>query len=192
MKIKEILTKVNKSKQFEDDIDVINLCENVFNINYYNLSFDDYQTRLKSYFIGNWLCTDSWVGYKVYFFDDEPVAVSSQLGRKMTEEIEWVSKENYLKVKNYLLSFQNDDSENITLANLEEDIDNGYKIEYSGQLFNYHYEIPLYNNEPVKIIELKQPPKNTYDIEKEVKIKFQDDSEKWVNIKDLIFPYNLV
>jgi len=58
---------------------------------------------LKAYFTDvNWLCTDDVVGIRAYYFQDELVAISSQPGRKYGEEFEWVSKEAYQKVRQYV------------------------------------------------------------------------------------------
>lgn len=187
MKLRDILNIVDKSKHFKDSVDVSRMADVIGLPGYYNY---EEQERFVSYFIGSWYCTDSYVGYKVYFFDDEPVAVSSQVGRKCSENFEWLSKDLFLKVKNYVMTFEIEGNENnIELANLDEEIGEGYKIHFNGQLFDYHKEIPLLNGENVKIIELKKE-KNYFGTEKSVIIKMKDGSEKWIEVGELVFPYN--
>lgn len=192
MKIKDIINKVDKSKQFEDGVSLYDFANSEFNldINYY-----EEQKRLTSYFIGSWYCTDSFVGYKVYFFDDEPVAVSSQIGRKMDEEIEWISAESYNKVRDFIITFLEHKDPNITLCNLDEELGDSYKISYNEQLFDYHRDIALYNGIKVKIIEKHKGKKINKLKQYEpslVKIKLPDSSEQWLELNELDFPYNII
>lgn len=190
MKLKDIIKQVSKSKEFESE--VWNITE-MFNL---NLSFDtfDKQDRLKAYFIGNWYCTDSRVGFRVYFMDDEPVAVSSQMGRKCDEDFEWVSKEAFLKVFHFILSFKLEENHAFKLIDMEEDIDPYYTVSYHTQLFEYHKKIPVYKGETVKIIEFH--PGQIYNKRGQyepslVKIQDKNKKEKWVNLENLKFPFNL-
>ena len=168
-----------------------------FNLNPYDyaIDYDSYNAsnKLKSYYIGSWYCTDSYVGYKVYFLHDllhdEPVAVSSQIGRKMDEEFEWVSAEAYHRVKKYVMSFTKHEDD-VALADLDEEIGESYKIDFNSQLFEYHFDIPLYQGKKVKIIEREKLGKY-FNIEQRVLIKFEDGDDKWVNVRELDFPYNL-
>ncbi len=191
MKIKEIINIVDKSKQFESHVS-INEIANEMNLNIYN--YPD-QHKLTSYFIGNWYCTDTFVGYKVYFFENEPVAVSYQGGRKMNEEIEWLSKESYKKVRDYVLTFLEEEEEpSIKLADMEEEIGETYKIEYHGQLFDYHKSIALLKGVNVKIIDCHKGQSHNAKKQYEpslVKIQLKDNTEKWIEVGKLDFPYNL-
>lgn len=188
MKIRDIINIVDKSDKFKDSVDISRMAEELNLPGYYNWQETD---RLVSYFIGNWYCTDSYVGYKVYFFDDEPIAVSSQMGRKCAENFEWLSKELFLKVVEYVKTFEQESDYNFELANLDEEIGEGYKIEFNGQLFDYHKDIPLLDGEQVKIIELEKD-KKYFGTEQNVKIRMNDGSEKQVKVGELIFPYNIV
>ena len=193
MKIKDIIKSVNKSKQFFDQVYIYDIAQemDLFNINNYGE-----QNRLVSYYIGNWHCTDYTVGYKVYFFDDEPVAVSSQTARKMDEEFEWLSKELYLKVKEYVLTFDQETIEpSINILDPEEEIGETYKINYHGDLYDYHKNIPLYKGENVKIVDVHKGQQFNTKKQYEpslVKIKMLDDSELWLEMKELDFPYNII
>jgi hypothetical protein len=92
------------------------------------ISYFDYEDfpELKCYFGYSWICTDTKVGLRFYFLDDELVCVSLQLGRKSNEEFEWVSKETYLKVKKLVWDkiIKEDSEKQIEIAavNLNEDI----------------------------------------------------------------------
>lgn len=190
MKLKELINRVDKSKQFEDEVSIYEIGEKEFNL--YNLDYNIIQDKLISFWLGNWYCTDSYVGYKVYFFDNKPVAVSSQTGRKMDEKIEWLSKESYKLVKEYVLTFLiEQEDESFKLVDLEEEVSEGYKIKFNSQLFDYHKTKVKYYDNDVKIIKLAKDP-NKYGIDQDVLIQFEDKTEKWINIKELVFKYNIV
>lgn len=191
MRIKDIIYKVDKSEKFKCDV-YIGEIAGEFHLDISNWDCHD---RLTSYYIGDWYCTDSRVGYKVYFFDNKPVAVSSQTGRKCDENIEWLSKDLYNLVKEYVISFLVTEEYTIFLANLEDEIHDYYKINYHSQLFEYHKDIPLYNKENVKIIEYHTGQKHNDNNQYEpslVRIEFKDNKTKWVELKELDFPYNII
>lgn len=186
-----MLKLVDKSTQFKQEVDINENLAYRLNLTGFFGTWKE-QSRLVFYFIGNWYSTDSYVGYRVYFLDDEPVAVTSQMGRKCDEDFEWVSKEAYNKVREYVKTFRTDDETEaeIDLVNMDEEISEGYKIEFNTQLFDYHKKIPLLNGEKVEIIELEKIREN-FGTDSNVKIKTAGGEEKWINIRELIFPYNL-
>jgi len=99
MKLIDIANKIDKSERNESYVNTDQFSSE------FNYEFDWVkQDRLKAYWIGNWYCTDSYVGYRMYFLDDEPVAFSIQKGRKWSEKFNWISKELALKVREYLIS----------------------------------------------------------------------------------------
>lgn len=186
MKIREIINIVDKSKEFEQTVSLSGIAHKHFGIN-----IDIYQEdveRLKSYYIGNWLCTDTCVGYKVYFFDDKPVAVSSQQARKSNENIEWLSKEDYHIVKKYLLSLSEDEEYGFDLADLDEEIRDSYKISYTSQLFPYHKKIATFHEHKVEIIGIADENEM---VSKKVVIKYENGNIETLDVHDLDFPYNI-
>jgi len=190
MKLIDALKNINKSKEFQTWISS-NFMENEFDIDVYNSPYDEEnwenQERLTCYYLFNWFCTDSEVGYRVYFFDDKPVAISSQQGRKWREEVEWVSKECFDKVKDYVLSFVTERNYNITLIeDLEAEIGEGYRIEFYEQLFKHHFDNVVYNNERVKIVDFKeeygqQINNNPYERDT-VQIEYENGEKELVNL----------
>lgn len=78
--------------------------------------------EMKCYFLISWYCTDSWVGVRAYFLNGEFVAISSQIGRKYDQEFEWVSKEAYYKVKEYIASKTLLSKIDIPIIDYEQDI----------------------------------------------------------------------
>jgi len=187
MKISEIIKRVDKSKQFKEDVWIGEMAEEL----HLNVSHYEDQDRLVSYWLGNWHCTDTWVGYKVYFLDDEAVAISLQTARKSDEQFEWISREIYYKVRDFVLEYQDKDEYPIDIVDLSEDIGDSYHIHYNGQVFDYHKKIARYQGEEVLITELRKD-KDGYGTDQEVKIQFKKNwSEAWVKVGELEFPYNL-
>lgn len=181
MKIIDIANRIDKSKENEDWVDISKLGE----------EFDLYlnhtdQDRLKSYWVGNWCCTDTWVGYKIYFLDDEAVAFSVQNARKSDESIHWFSKDLALKTKEYLLSLSSEEELNINICDTNEDIGDTYKIQFNSQILKRNK--PMLNNEYVTIIE-RMRYKGDYGIDQELRVKLKNGEEKIVNVNDLDFKY---
>jgi len=185
MKLIDIANKIDKSKKNESQVDTMEFS--------YELNYEfDYvnQDRLKAYWIGNWYCTDSYVGYRMYFLDDEPVAVSMQTGRKSNETFEWFSKESALKVRDYLISLMSDDNElNVKICDINRDIGDSYQIGFNNQILNP--ERAMYNSEAIEISE-RINDKNNWGIGTELKVKLLNGEEKIVDIKEIDFKYNLV
>jgi len=185
MKLSEIAERIDKSKRNEDYV-------NLEKFNYeFNLELDGIEQeeeRIKTYWVGNWCCTDTWVGYRMYFFDDKPVAFSIQDARKSDENIKWFSQELALEVKEYLISLilKNERPMFFETCDINEDIGEGFKIYYNGNIVTDNK--PIFNGEPAKIVERIRRP-NDYGIDQELKIQLQNGEERIVNVRDLDFEY---
>lgn len=182
MTIAEIVHKVNKTKEFEDTIEMCDFAEKAYNL-YIGSNWHE-QTRLIAYYIGDWQCSEYRVGYRVYFFDNKPVAISSKLGRKMSEDFEWLSKEDYHMVRNYVMAFA---QYIIPLANLDEELGESYKVSYYSQMYEHHLNNAIYNSKHVKIVNHRYG-----DLATSVQIEYPFGKRVWVDIDDLSFPYNLI
>ena len=195
MDILKMIEDINKGDNNKDD-GFWSMSENEeLEIERYHVqATDKEQSRIQSYYLSHWYCTDTWVGMKVYFFDDEPICVSYQPARKDDEEFSWISKESFNKVKDFYISLYRDKN-NIDLINLEEEYGEGYNIEYSEQLLSCDEDNIYYNNEKVEIIE-KRTENGGFDelkryIPSLVKIRLQDDSEEWLEIRNLTIKWHL-
>jgi len=184
MKLINIANKIDKSQKNESQVDTMEFSNELnYEFDYVN------QDRLKAYWIGNWYCTDSYVGYRMYFLDDEPVAVSMQTGRKNNEEFEWFSNELALKVRDYLISLMSENELNIELCDINRDIGDSYQINFNSEIL--HPERAIYNGEPIEILE-QIKDKNNWGIGTELRIKLLSGEEKVVDIKEIDFEFNLV
>lgn len=145
------------------------------------------QDRLKSYWIGGWNCTDTWVGYKMYFLDDEPVGVSSQTARKSDVEFEWFGNESADKVRDYLLTLAVEEKPNVNTTTLDEEIGEGYRISFNSQIV--HGNNATLNGKNVKVIE--RIKHTEWGIDTLVVVQFEDGSTETVNVEELLFKFNL-
>lgn len=189
MKIADVIKNIDKSEENREHwVDFSSLS--------YALGFEDgffdsdaLDARFKVYWLEKWRCTDAHVGTRVYFFDDEPVAITVQNGRKDDEKVFWTSKEAADKVHDFLLSLQKEEELDITVCDMNEDIGDSYKIEFNSQVLDW--STARYNGSPIEVIErIKKTP--DYGIDKELKIRVQDTGEELiVNIKELDFLFHL-
>jgi hypothetical protein len=182
MTIAEIVQKVNKTKEFEDTIEISQFAVDAFDFSL-NSNYYYEQTRLIAYYIGDWQCTDTRVGYRVYFFDDKPVAISSRLNKKMSEDFKWLSEEDYYMVKNYVMTF---DNQAIPLANLDEELGESYKLSFYGQMYSHHIKDAIYKSKHVTIVDHRFG-----DLTSSVQIEYPFGKRVWVDIDELSFSYNL-
>lgn len=184
MKLKNIVQQIDKSEQNKCGVDTMALGEELhLDIPYVN------QTRLTSYWVGNWYCTDTYVGYKLYFFDDAPVAFTSQTARKSDEIFHWFSLDTTKKIKDYLLSLLIEEEMpfQVKICDLEEDIGDSFKIAFNSQILNQ--DRILYQGEKATLLErLKNKP---YGISTLCKIQLPNGQIKEVEIEELDFGYHL-
>lgn len=192
MKISEIIQRVQKTEQNKEWVDTEKLG---YDLGIYHMEYVE-QDRITSYFFASWMCTDTVVGYRVYFFDDVPVMVSTQTARKSDEEYAWISRDYAQQVKEYLLSLlHEDDSLNIMTLDLEYDFGDYFNIDFNSQKLSCHKF--YYDNTPVEIV---HKTKHTlvdaqnwkeYHIGNIVNIKLDDGAEKKVEIGSLKIPFYL-
>lgn len=188
MKLIDAINKIDKSHSNKNWVDIEALA---WNLDIQLNRYVETQDRVKCYWLGNWYCTDSYVGYAIYFFDDEPVALSVQQGRKCDEVITWFSTELALKVKEYILSLMLEEEEEfrVELADINQEIGEGYKVGFNAQLMNHHK--PMLNGKPVKILkQLKDTP--DYGIGQRLIVELSDGNEGEVQIDSLDFKYHII
>jgi hypothetical protein len=188
--LRKLISEIDfNNKEIQDEPDFSRL-GNIFNI--YDLHYSN-DTRLKSYFIRKWYCTDSYVGLKAYFLDGEFIATSWQSGRKMDEEFTFVSKEKALKLKIYLESLVEEDSgvgliDLFKEKDLDEEISNTFKIEYNSQIL---HRTGLLKGERVEILKKRYSWEDKENYFHTVKIKKQDGIIEEIDCRELDFEYNV-
>ena len=189
MKLKEIIKNVDKSDGNTEWVCLTTLGEREFGI--FNIEHDE-KKRLKAYWYAKWLCTDSWVGSKVYFLDDKVVAISNQPYRKSDEEFKWISKTARLKIKKYLESLTYTDDEDrfasyLTSDDLNEELNIGYTVEYGSNLLTENI-LHVGTNELVKVT---KKYRDFDDVKKwhHIEVEFPNGNKKEVHLNDILIPY---
>ena len=76
--------------------------------------------ELKAYWLEQHLCTDTYVGKRVYVLQGEVVAISEKQYRKADEYFTWVDKEAFNKVRDYIMSLDEPDYGFVKFMELEE------------------------------------------------------------------------
>jgi len=154
---------------------------------------DGNNSRITSAFYSKWLCTDSYVGGRVYFLDDTIIAISYQGGRKSSEKFKWVSKALFEQTHSYLLSLLRNDIGDfnfdlISGDDYELEMNAGYHIEFSKQILTDNV-ILAKKGSPVKIID-RLDAKNGI-TSREIKVKLETGEEQIVSTNDILVPYLL-
>lgn len=154
MKLSTILSKVDPSKiEFDQWDNPVNTLKEQFALWDWIDSDKDYGFR--EFWLARHLCTDTHVGVKAYYWNNKLICISHQAARKSDENFEWVSKEVYQEVGQYIRSLVEDDETfEVDLLNLEEELPDYYHIEYAGQFID---EKVLYNG---KAYTIKQQPRS--------------------------------
>ena len=148
----------------------------------------DEPVNLTTNHLKQWYCTDGWVGIDVIYLNNSPVAVINQVGRKIDVNIYFLSEEAKNSVKDYLISLYNnqqDCAEYLTEDDLNEEMGDYFKIEYSSQVL---YKTAWLNGEQVEITQKPRNLNNNINL-RTVAIKHKDGVEKWVDVRELDFEY---
>ena len=184
MKLKEIAEKIDKSENNSEYVEIYQIAEEI-GLECYETTPSD--CPIKAYWIGNWSCSGTWVGYKMYFFNDTPVAFSTQPFRKSKEEFKWFGKKEFELVRNYILSLIPESEPNVSYVSIDENIGNYFKVEFNDNVIDWSKG--RYDDMPFKHIErvLNEP----YGLDTENKIQLPDGSEKIVDISEIDFAFNL-
>ena len=186
MKLIEIANKIDRTEKNESYINMNRIGE-VLNLELYYAK----QNRLKAYWVGGWCCTDTWVGYRMYFLDGQPVCYSEQRGRKCDEKFFWFSRELALKTRDYLLSLMEKDEDflKFDIVDINKDIEDGYYLDFNDQVI-FKNRATL-NGEKVEILEYIEDEKWKYVCEK-CRVQFMNGEEEIVGMNELKFKYNLI
>ena len=190
MTIGEVVNKIDKSKENEGTIDTEDLC--------YELDLpEDYfeAEELKCYWIANWQGSDSDIGAKIYFLNNEPVCYSYQRGRKSKGNYFWFSKECAKKTREFIrekIEENNTLFEEIELMDFTEKFSDSsfYTISYNSCVINWNNI--YHQGEKVEFIEKVVEDKMDTIIGDKIVIKTPSGELKTVSLRgDILFKLHI-
>ena len=136
MKLIDAINNIDKSERNTTSADYEDFC-NEFGIPDFGNWYDEFDERVKGYYLIRWYCTDTWVGMVVYFFDGVPVGLSTQSGRKSSKEYCFFNKDIVDKMRSFILSIRKPEETNnlYRLVDIEDEIiDDYYTVKYSDEV----------------------------------------------------------
>lgn len=133
MKVRDIIAQLDKSPANEQYVGMEDF-DQMYQLYGYS---DAENTRLKSFWICNHYCTDTYVGMLAYFLDDVFIGTSYQSGRKSDLKFE-LQAETLPALKRYVMSRHESDDigPTATTESLDEDVGLGYSVAYGSQLLD--------------------------------------------------------
>ena len=103
--IKDIIEKIDVSKMERNHVEFYSMCGSEFEIYEYLYQSEDLPKLTYCYY-HRWICTDTEVGIRIWYFENKPVCISYKPYRKSDETFGWLSKNDFEKVRTYAISLQ--------------------------------------------------------------------------------------
>jgi hypothetical protein len=172
----EALKNVNKSHPHYCDFE--DLCNEFNIISDYSYS-DEFDNRVKSYFLIEWLCTDSLVGACAIYFDDELIGYYHQFARKADKTYYFISEEKADNLRKFMLSLI-EEKINYEIINENEVISEYYTVEYSDQIIT---KIGFVNGKRCEVVK-----KCNYT---ELEVIYDNGVKEKISTKDFLIPINI-
>lgn len=182
MKLIDAINNVDRSISNSFDASYEEFCQEL-NIHDFGWN-DEFGKRVIGYYLIKWICTDTWVGSCVYYFDGKPVAVSSQSARKSSTNYLFVSEEAANRVRDFILSLQRQDALDVSLIDPNEEIEDTYDVHFSGQLLT---KDGFVNGEPCKVINTFR---ENYTSQK-VEVQFRDGRKLVTPVRNFKIPLSV-
>ena len=160
-----------------------------FNYDYQALNESD---RLAGYRLTYWQCSDTEVGTVLYFLDNKPAAVVIKPYRKSDSVWHWVSREMRDKVRAFVEQFRNEEEVNVTLLDMDKEIEETYTIDYREQLYSDR-TTALYKGNKATLL-IGKEHKHYYESDNDdsvVMIRKENEELMRVSMKEIEFPMEL-
>jgi hypothetical protein len=198
MKLIDLIQNLDKERTEDKQFNIQPLFDE-FNIERWNMKNEEYDLfyeHVHCYYVIKRYCTDSCVGLRFYYLDDEFICLSNQSGRKNNEEFEFASQEAYDKLEKFLIQFRfTQDKEELPKLDLNQEISELYDISFNGQLLSsfHEYGIHIETGEKIEIDYEWKYMKYMYSYSPETWQKIKDkNSDRIFEIKDLKFEIPLI
>jgi hypothetical protein len=190
MKLRDAILKVNKSKENTTSADIDTFSQAV-SVDAYMGWNEEWDHRVTGYWLIRWLCTDTWVGTRVYYLDGKPVAVGHQSARKSDELIEFTDRVAAEYIRNLILKLHNTGEPEFSLLDQEEDVPDVYNFD----LTDYFLENKGFvEGVLVDIVEKRyfKPDEKKRYICEHCKVKLPSGEECVVRADEVYFPIRVV
>lgn len=189
MNLKQIIESVSKTKTHESYPDWEAFCGAV-GMGDLVYDYKAFTSGLKGYFFSRWLCTDTWVGWRVYFLRGMPVAVSCQPARKSDEEIEFLSIPHARMVKDFMAICSDEPLHEYPIidhGDMTKDLGDGYKVEHGDSVLNNAGII----EETGETVLISKVWRSYSDIDKwsDVKVRHEGGRFSVIDVGSIIFEY---
>ena len=185
--IKEAITRVDKSEANLDYCSYGVVGEFGYDIS--EIDRVKLGTALKCYWLFPRNSTDTLVGYRAYYFNDEPVAFSFQTGRKEDEEFFWVSFDAFEKVQQFAESCLEERDRHFRCSLMDDSMTIPLEphVNFPSEICR---EKAMYDGRPVRV-NLRHARHVKWDA-KEVPVTFLSTGvNAMVSLDDLTFPLHL-
>ena len=128
MNIDKIIAEIDKSQMNYDFYDMFNLFEEL-ELGIHNINEPE-NIKISFCYYWSWMCTDTYVGIRVWYYNNESVAISFQPYRKSKETFYWINKYCFDKVYKYVLSLCENQFEYLTIQEMPDIIEQAKSIDY--------------------------------------------------------------
>lgn len=184
---RDVLARVDKSAENATHMDPDDLCQ-VLRLDSFDYSaYQKFNERVVGYWVTRWQCTDTWVGVTVYCLDGEPFAIGSKMARRQTEHYQFVSKAAMALVREFVLSlFDDQESPEVDLLDLDEEIEDTYHVNYASQIIDRE---GFHEGKSCTVHEIKESARLATE---SLVVKFEDGSKLEVPVKEFKLPIRIV
>lgn len=186
MKLRELLTNLPAPMPYTHG-DYSEIADSVGISLHFLDDHSKWDAHVAEVWIAPWYCTDTWVGLAVITLDGEPVMFSLQTARKNTTSYDFVSKEAYYKMRDFVLSCMSPEEVDVPLADMDEEMDDGYQVSYASQILSKHV---LLDGQKLEVIDRWR---GDYSLPSErwgdLTVRMPDGSERKTTVNEVKIPY---
>jgi len=148
----------------------------------------DYETRVQSYWLIKWMCTDTWVGLRAIYFDNQLAGMIWQDARKNDPEVKFISHDRAHLLRKYLMSAVPEPE--FAIIPETEEISDTYHVTYGSELL---VDQGIYNEQPVTVN--KSSIVHGYDGDPDswskIKVRSTNSEEVEIDLEDFHIPLHL-
>jgi hypothetical protein len=183
MKLIDAIYRVDQSSSNSQSVDEERLAE-ALHLFYADLPTDCAE-RLNSYYLMKWYDTDSWVGYRVIFFDGVPVGIAQQAGRKGDTHYDFIDTHSAQVVRNYLVSAH---KSKFPIIDHDEELNDFYCLEYGESIL---VKQGFYKGKPVTLVKKSNGHYSDRDNWSFIDVKDEEGNVTTIKAAEFMIPLSL-